>query len=135
MCIARLVATRSSLSLATDFEVLAALKDNLVLVAALGALEAEHDLLRGLSLLVEDGLGLTTEARLLPVITALTYNQGEATFRRRLPREKERKKERKTITYPERTQRPCQSCTGLPCGWCAFCTSCRGRRSCGSWER
>jgi hypothetical protein len=51
--------------------VLAALKDNLVLEAALGALETEHNLLGSLSLLVEDGLGLTTETRLLPVITAL----------------------------------------------------------------
>lgn len=67
----RLDGADSGLGLTTDFEVLAALKDNLVLEAALGALETEHNLLGSLSLLVEDGLGLTTETRLLPVITAL----------------------------------------------------------------
>lgn len=59
------------LLLATDFEVLAALQHNLVLEGALSALKAEHDLLGGLSLLVEDGLSLATEARLLAVITTL----------------------------------------------------------------
>lgn len=59
------------LLLATDFEMLAALQHNLVLEGALSALETEHDLLGGLSLLVEDGLSLATETRLLAVITTL----------------------------------------------------------------
>ena len=39
---------------------------------AVGAGEAEGDLLGGLGLLVEDGLGLTTVTLLLAVVTALT---------------------------------------------------------------
>lgn len=50
---------------------LAALQDNLVLERALSALQTKHDFLGGLSLLVEDGLCLTAEARLLTVITTL----------------------------------------------------------------
>jgi len=42
------------------------------LVLALDTLEAEHNLLSGLGLLVEDRLGLTTVTLLLTVITALT---------------------------------------------------------------
>lgn len=39
---------------------------------ALHALQPEHNLLRGLRLLVEDGLGLTTITALLAIITTLT---------------------------------------------------------------
>ena len=39
---------------------------------ALDALQPEHNLLRGLRLLVEDGLGLTTITALLAVVSALT---------------------------------------------------------------
>ena len=39
---------------------LAALKSELCLGLAHGALQSQDDLLRGLGLLVEDGLGLTT---------------------------------------------------------------------------
>ena len=46
-------------------------RTHLVLVLALGALQTEADLLGGLSLLVENGLGLATEASLLPVVTPL----------------------------------------------------------------
>lgn len=53
-------------------EVLAALQGELLLGLAGSALEAEDDLLGGLGLLVEDGLGLTTVTALLPVVTALT---------------------------------------------------------------
>jgi hypothetical protein len=42
---------------------------------AVRALKLEHDLLRGLGLLVEDGLGLTTIAGLLPVVTTLTLRE------------------------------------------------------------
>jgi hypothetical protein len=53
-------------------EVLAALESELLLGLAGSALEAEDNLLGGLGLLVEDGLGLTTVTALLPVVTALT---------------------------------------------------------------
>ena len=43
------------------------------------ALKPEDNLLRGLSLLVEDGLGLTTITRLLTVITTLSLG-GETVF-------------------------------------------------------
>jgi hypothetical protein len=52
--------------------VLAALQGELLLGLAGSALETEDDLLGGLGLLVEDGLGLTTVTALLPVVTALT---------------------------------------------------------------
>jgi len=50
--------------------VLAPFDGDLPLVLARGALEPQHDLLSGLSLFPEDGLGLTTESRLFLVITA-----------------------------------------------------------------
>ena len=56
----------------TELEVLASLEGNVGSVLALGALETQNDLLGGLGLLVEDGLGLTTVTLLLPVVTTLT---------------------------------------------------------------
>lgn len=56
----------------TELEVLASLERNVRSVLALGALETQNDLLGGLGLLVEDGLGLTTVTLLLPVVTTLT---------------------------------------------------------------
>ncbi len=53
---------------------LATLESLLGLVAAIVALETEHDLLGGLSLLVEHGLSLTTKAGLFAIITTLSYN-------------------------------------------------------------
>lgn len=58
----------------TKLEVLATLEGDVRSVLALGALETENDLLGGLGLLVEDGLGLTTVTLLLPVVTALTLS-------------------------------------------------------------
>lgn len=58
----------------TELEVLATLEGNVRSVLALGALETENDLLGGLGLLVEDGLGLTTVTLLLPVVTTLTLS-------------------------------------------------------------
>jgi hypothetical protein len=52
--------------------VLAALEGELLLGLAGSALETEDNLLGGLGLLVEDGLGLTTVTALLPVVTTLT---------------------------------------------------------------
>lgn len=53
-------------------EVLAALQSQLLLGLAGSALETQDNLLGGLGLLVEDGLGLTTVTTLLPVVTTLT---------------------------------------------------------------
>lgn len=55
-----------------ELEVLAALDHNLVDLLARRALELEGDLLGGLGLLLEDGLGLSTETFLLPIVTALS---------------------------------------------------------------
>ena len=52
-----------------------------MLSLALGAFQLEHNLLGGLSLLVENGLGLTTETGLLVVVTTLTLGgQGVLTL-------------------------------------------------------
>jgi len=56
-------------------EVLAALQCQLALGLALDTFQAQNDLLRGLRLLVEDGLGLTTVTALLAVVTALTLGE------------------------------------------------------------
>lgn len=55
-----------------QLEVLAALQGQLLLGLASSALETQDNLLGGLGLLVEDGLGLTTVTTLLPVVTTLT---------------------------------------------------------------
>jgi hypothetical protein len=55
--------------------VLAALQGELLLGLALSALKTQDNLLGGLSLLVEDGLGLTTVTALLPVVTTLTLGE------------------------------------------------------------
>lgn len=56
-------------------EVLAALEGELSLGLAGSALQSQDDLLGGLSLLVEDRLGLTTVTRLLAVITTLSLGE------------------------------------------------------------
>lgn len=56
-------------------EVLAALQRKLLLGLASSALKTKDDLLGGLGLLVEDGLGLTTITALLPVVTTLTLGE------------------------------------------------------------
>jgi hypothetical protein len=58
----------------THLEVLASLDGELVLVLAGGAFETEDNLLGGLGLLVEDGLGLTTVTLLFAVVTAFTLD-------------------------------------------------------------
>jgi hypothetical protein len=63
------------LLVATKLEVLATLQRQLGLGLALDALQAEHDLLGGLGLLVEDGLSLTTVTGLLAVVTALSLGK------------------------------------------------------------
>jgi hypothetical protein len=57
--------------LLAKLEVLGALECQLHLGLALLALETDDDLLGGLRLLVEDGLGLPAEALLLVVVSAL----------------------------------------------------------------
>ena len=54
---------------------LAALQGELLLGLAGSALKTKDDLLGGLGLLVEDGLGLTTITALLPVVTTLTLGE------------------------------------------------------------
>jgi hypothetical protein len=56
----------------TELEVLAALQSHLVLVLADLALQTKNNLLGGLGLLVEDGLGLTTITGLLSIVTTLS---------------------------------------------------------------
>jgi hypothetical protein len=58
-----------------QLEVLAALQGELLLGLAGSALQAQDNLLGGLGLLVEDGLGLTTVTALLPVVTTLTLGE------------------------------------------------------------
>jgi hypothetical protein len=58
-----------------QLEVLAALEGQLALGLALDALQSQDNLLGGLGLLVEDGLGLTTITGLLAVVTALSLSE------------------------------------------------------------
>lgn len=64
--------TTLGLLFTTEFEVLAALVDKLVLSLARSAFKTNDSLLGSLGLLVEDGLGLTTITGLLTIVTALT---------------------------------------------------------------
>lgn len=59
----------------TQLEVLAALQGELELGLALDALQPQDNLLGGLSLLVEDRLGLTTITGLLSVVTSLSLRE------------------------------------------------------------
>ena len=59
----------------TQLKVLAALQGQLALGLALDALQSQDNLLGGLGLLVEDGLGLTTITGLLAVITTLSLGE------------------------------------------------------------
>lgn len=61
-----------ALLVAAQLEVLATLQRGLFAVLALGALHAQHNLLGGLGLLPEDGLGLATESLLLAIVTPTT---------------------------------------------------------------
>jgi hypothetical protein len=56
-------------------EVLATLESELGLGLAHSALQSQYDLLCGLSLLVEDWLGLTTITGLLAVVTSLSLSE------------------------------------------------------------
>ena len=58
-----------------ELEVLAALQGQLHLGLARHALQSQHDLLGGLSLLVEDRLGLTTVTGLLAVVSSLSLGE------------------------------------------------------------
>merc|ERR1719445_1243245 len=59
------------LLLASELEMLATLDGHLVLALAISALQTEDDLLGGLGLLSEDGLGLTSVSLLLAIVTPL----------------------------------------------------------------
>ena len=82
-------------------EVLAALEGELGLGLALRALEAQHDLLGRLGLLVEHGLGLTTVTRLLSVVTTLSLRE-----------ERGLEGIRGCGMQVEGSHVPCQPCTG-----------------------
>jgi len=71
----KLVGGASGLLLLPQLEVLGALEHQLLLGLAFLALQAEHHLLGGLRLLVENRLGLPTVARLLVVVTALALSE------------------------------------------------------------
>ena len=62
----------TGLLLSAQLEVLASLEDELLLGLARRALQSKDDLLGGLGLLVEDGLGLTSVTGLLSVISPLS---------------------------------------------------------------
>jgi hypothetical protein len=68
-------ATYSDGLFTAQLEVLATLEGELLLVLAGSALHSEDDLLGGLGLLLEDGLGLTTETLLLAVVSSLTLGE------------------------------------------------------------
>ena len=70
-----LVETSLALLVTTDLEVLAALDGVHAHSLAGVALQAEHDLLGGLRLLVEHGLGLTAETSLLAVVATLACSR------------------------------------------------------------
>merc|ERR1719356_1681839 len=67
-----LVLMASGLLLVTKFEVLGTLDRQLLLALAGLAFQTKYNLLGGLSLLVEDRLGLTTETLLLVAVTTIT---------------------------------------------------------------
>lgn len=58
-----------------QLKVLASFQGQLGLGLALDTLQPQHDLLRCLRLLVEDGLGLTSVARLFAIITTLSLGE------------------------------------------------------------
>ncbi|QQP48648.1 60S ribosomal protein L44 [Caligus rogercresseyi] len=57
---------------------LGSLEGNLLAALALAALETKHDLLRGLGLLTQNGLGLTTETLLLTIVAPTTLGKLES---------------------------------------------------------
>lgn len=63
------------LLLTTQFEVLTSLQSQLSSGLASNTFQSQDDLLGGLSLLVENWLGLTTEPGLFTVITSLTLSE------------------------------------------------------------
>jgi len=63
------------LLVSSQLELLASLERQLRLGLALNTLQSQHNLLCGLCLLVEDGLGLTTITGLFTVITTLTLGE------------------------------------------------------------
>lgn len=59
----------------TQLEVLTSLQSQLGLGLTVDTLQSQHNLLGGLSLLVENWLGLTTETGLLTVVSSLTLSE------------------------------------------------------------
>merc|ERR1712083_988145 len=63
------------LLLASELEMLASLDRHLILALAVRAFQSENDFLSGLSLLSEDGFGLSTISLLLAVVTPLSLSR------------------------------------------------------------
>lgn len=61
--------------LGTELEVLGTLKSQMLLGLTFLALQTKDDLTCGLGLLVEDGLGLTSETHLLAIVTTLSLGE------------------------------------------------------------
>ena len=61
--------------LSSQFEVLATLQSNLMLILADSAFQTQHNLLGRLSLLVEHRLSLTTKSTLLAIVTTLSLSE------------------------------------------------------------
>ena len=61
--------------LLSKFEVLGSLEGQLLLGLTFFTFETKDDLTRGLGLLVEDGLGLSSETHLLRVVTSLSLRE------------------------------------------------------------
>merc|ERR1719309_1703360 len=67
------------LLLSSELKMFASFDSDLVLALAVGAFEPKDDLLRGLGLLSEDGLGLTSVSLLLAIVTTLALG-GQRVF-------------------------------------------------------
>ena len=61
--------------LGTELEVLCTLESQVLLGLTLLALQTKDNLTSGLGLLVEDGLGLTSETHLLGIVTTLSLGE------------------------------------------------------------
>lgn len=106
---------------------LASLQRQLCLCLAWCALQSQHDLLRCLCLLVENGLCLTTITGLFTIITTLSLREEGGLGEIRV---------RGFSSWIGREfQVPFLPCTGWPCAVCAFCSPCPCSRYVWSWVR
>merc|ERR1719171_3318454 len=64
-----------SLLVSSKFEMFASFNGNLLTSFAFSAFHSQHNLFGGLSLLVENGFGLTSVSALFPVVTAFSLSE------------------------------------------------------------